>query len=144
MTGQPVEGPGQLLLATGGGFFNNLSGYLAEMRIAPVYDRSANDNFYITRSSNDTDVSQIAASALDATHDLVVIQLARDPLTGTTVLNAYGLDAPGTTAAGWYFANVVAPDLASYTDAWYVYTWTDDASDGPSDASEFVLQGSGT
>jgi len=73
-----------------------------------------------------------------------VIQAVRDPATGTLVLVAYGWDQAGTTAAAWFFANVMMPSLSSYTDTWYVYEWTDQGADSmPGSAAEFRLIQSG-
>jgi hypothetical protein len=120
-----------------------LSEYLNTSRSAPIYSPGGSIDVEFRLSADDEQVASIPLSSVSDTNDLLVIQLARDPLTGSLTLNAYGFDAIGTAAAAWYFANVMAPELASYTESWYVYTWTDDSTDGPSGADEFALQGSG-
>lgn len=60
-------------------------------------------------------------------NDLFVVELAIDPASGTLALVSYGLCSPGngTQAAAWYWANVMLPNRAAYTDGWYIYEWTD-------------------
>lgn len=142
-TGLPLVGPGELLIAAGGFGVNNLSYYLQEESMVPVYSDPGTDDYVFRLSTDDSSVASIASSSQSAVHDMLLIQLVRDSLTGTTTLNAYGFGGSGTAAAAWFFANVMATDLGSFTDTWYVYEWTDDGTDGPSDASEFELEGSG-
>ena len=142
-SGQPLAGPGNLLIAAGGDYRHLVTAYLQQARIAPVYNRVGVDvEFRLT--ADDTVVGSIPYGSLSADRDLLVIQLVRDPLTGTTILNAYGFGPPGTTAAGWFVTNVMLPDIASYTDSYYVYEWNDTIDDGaPTDETEFDLRGSG-
>jgi len=112
--------------------------YLNSNRIAPIYATGTD----FRRSQNQSLV--VVASNLTVDHDFLVIQTVRDPTTGTLLLEAYGFDQAGTTAAAWYFANVMMPSLSSTTQAWYVYEWSDAGGDHlPNNASEFVLVQSG-
>jgi len=55
-----------------------------------------------------------------------------------------GLDWLGTWGAGMYFKEVIYPNLATYTDDYYVFHWIDDAGqDGIPQTSEITLQASG-
>lgn len=138
ITGKPRVGPGELLVAVGGDAYSRLVGYLNTERSAPIY----NVDYDFRRSLDQSLVK--TGSGLSADHDFLVIQAVRDPSTGTLILVAYGLDAAGTTAAGWYFANVMLPSLTSYTNAWYVYEWMDTVDDNmPTNATEFQLIQSG-
>lgn len=138
VTGKPLIGPGELLVAAGGDSTNTLVRYLNNLRITPIY----NEGFNFRRSKDQSLVQ--AVSNLTANHDYLVIQAVRDPATGTLVLVAYGWDQAGTTAAAWFFANVMMPTLSSYTDTWYVYEWTDQGADSmPGSAAEFRLIQSG-
>jgi len=56
----------------------------------------------------------------------------------------YGVDWLGTWAAGMYFKEVVYPNLATYTDNYYIFHWIDDSGqDGVPQASEITLHTSG-
>ena len=83
-------------------------------------------------------------SALTASHDYFVLQMAVEPQTATLTFMGYGLYGFGTTAGAWYFKNTLVPGRASYTDRWYVYEWTDtDASGGPTTGDTFTKVASG-
>lgn len=138
VTGKPLAGGGELLVTAGGDAYNNPVRYLNSNRIAPIYATGTD----FRRSQNQSLV--VVASNLTVDHDFLVIQTVRDPTTGTLLLEAYGFDQAGTTAAAWYFANVMMPSLSSTTQAWYVYEWSDAGGDHlPNNASEFVLVQSG-
>jgi hypothetical protein len=80
-----------------------------------------------------------------ASHDMIVIQVGRERTTGTLALLLYGFHPNGTLAAAWHFAHVMAPDLASYTDAYYVYDWTDANGDQvPNEGDTWKLLGVGS
>jgi hypothetical protein len=84
-------------------------------------------------------------SNLTQHHDYFYIELVVEPQSGTLCLGAVGILDPGTTAAGYWIANQVVPNRASYPDAWYVYEWTDTNNDGVADTGDtFALIAHGT
>jgi hypothetical protein len=84
----------------------------------------------------------VAHTLYDAPHDssdVFVIQFIREPSSGSLILNAQGLWQPGTTAAAYYFVNVMLPTLATETKSWYVVQWTDANADMLPNLNEFSL-----
>jgi hypothetical protein len=75
-------------------------------------------------------------------HDLILIELVRDPANGTLVLIGFGQQAESTAAAAQYVANQMLPvaNRASYDKAWYAYEWTAAGEAGP---ETFTLKASG-
>jgi hypothetical protein len=76
-------------------------------------------------------------------HDLFVVQFARDPASGSLVLNLQGFSANGTGAAVLYFQDVILPSLSTFTSAYYVGEWTDADGDHAPDVGEITLVTSG-
>jgi len=143
-TGQPIA-RGGLLVAFGGDFFQHIVGYAESEHLTPVYTNAGSGNVwqFIARSTAQP-IVELAANQVSSTHDVFVIELIQDPQIGVPIFLSYGIDTTGTSAAAWYFTNVVAPNLAAQgTNSWYVVEWSDTGAAGPSDLSEFVLRGSG-
>jgi hypothetical protein len=145
-TGHPVSGGGTLLVVAGGPFFQNLEGYF-EQSSSPLYYMEVGDTEqtkiqqFVSRASGQAVVSR-SKSADNLSHDFFIIQFMRDAGSGSLVLNEQGFWQSGTTAAAFYFANVIAPAFSSYDKAWYAYEWTDADGDMAPDVNEIVLQGS--
>lgn len=119
-------------------FSNNATGseFYFKRRLAP--DAGMADPILVTRL-------QMACSALladggtgGAHNDVFLVELAIDPASGTLALVTYGLCSPGngTQAAAWYWANVMLPYRATYTDSWYIYEWTDSNANGQPDLND--------
>ena len=75
-------------------------------------------------------------SNLSIHHDYFFVQVTVEPTTGTLELMGVGILAPGTQAAGYLLSAVIVPSYATYTDAWYVYEWTDTNSDSMAGAGD--------
>jgi hypothetical protein len=143
-TGQPVAGGGELLVLAGGSFGHTHVGYLEKKRIAPIYATQTDGNMLEFRQSgSDNVVMSTPYASVTPSHDFFVIQMARDPKTGTTTVMAYGFFDAGTRAAAWYFENELMPSLPTFTAPWYVFEWTDANADKAPSASEITLAGSG-
>jgi hypothetical protein len=144
-TGQPVAGGGNLLTVAGGYYVQRLVDYLDQKGITPVYlARGVNDFWrYYRRGAGadggadggtpDTLVAEMAWTDSSTTHDLILIELVRDPASGTLVLIVFGQYAESTAAAASYVANQMLPvaNRATYDKAWYVYEWTAASDAGP-------------
>jgi hypothetical protein len=140
-TGQPLGG-GDVLALAGGPFGQLVAGFLEGTRSAPVYSTTgATDE--LRRSSDDSLIVSFPLSSVTASHDYLLLEVARDHTTGVLAVVAYGFTQYGTAAAVWYFANVVLPDLGSHTQAWYALEWTDDGDLVPSAGDTFTLLDSG-
>lgn len=130
-TGQPVS-RGTLLAVAGGTAFQQLVSYLNGKSQLPVYEvwDWTTETVTVKARSNESTLRQLGFATMTDTRDLIVVQLGLDPLTGTPVLSAYGCDK-GTTAAVWYYVNVVKTDTTATTKSWFVCDWTDRGTTGP-------------
>lgn len=143
-TGRPVIGGGEVLVIAGGPFGQAVMGYLEEQRIAPVYAGVSGENYLLRLSSDDTTLGSIPSSSSDDTHDLLLIEVVRDPASGTFLLVSYGFNEYGTAAAVWYLENVMVPaPLSTYDRRYYVIEWTDDGDAAPSAGDTYDVLTSG-
>jgi Cys-rich repeat protein len=96
------------------------------------------DTFYFKRRSDDAVLVTQPAASCDAHHDVLLVELAADPASGTLALIAYGVCSGGygTQAAGWYYANVMLPNRMSYPDSWYLFQWDDTNGDSLPDVND--------
>ena len=146
-SGRPVAGGDELLLAPGGFFFARLTNYVSTTPVAPVYGKLSTDGASQEYRKQGTD-ALIATEPNDGPHDAsdyLLIQMMREPTSGSLILNTQGFWQSGTNAASWYVVNQMLPTLSTWTKAWYVYKWTDGNSNGaPDNANEFTLVDSGS
>jgi hypothetical protein len=126
VTGRPIAGPGDTLVIAGGSYGQITMGYLdgAGLTRLNLAGDGANALAFFLRATNVAVVSA-PISTLTASHDYFALELTVEPISGTLSYTGFGMYAPGTAAAAYYFSNVVMPNLAGYTNAWYVYEWTD-------------------
>lgn len=148
VTGQPVSGAGDTVVELGGPYSQKVAHFVEAAGFTRVYDTgdSAKIGFYRHAADGGPDPAVVEApmSTLTATHDYFKIELAVDPISGTRLLQIYGLLAPGTSAAEWFFLNRVLPKLSTFTLRYYVYEWTHgDAGALPGAGDSFVLLASG-
>ena len=144
-TGQPVAGGGNLLTVAGGFFVQSLVNYLDEAGITPVYLGRHDQNFwrYYRRGggadagpdggATDAVVAEISWTDSTATRDIILIELVRDPASGTLALIAFGQHAESTAAAARYVATQMLPvaNRSTYDKSWYVYDWRAASDAGP-------------
>ncbi len=145
--GRPVAGGDELLLAPGGAFFARLTNYVSTTPVAPVYAAGSADGLsteYRKQGTNALIATQLNDGPHDAS-DYLLIQMMREPTSGSVILNPQGFWQSGTTAAAYYVVNVMLPTLSTWTKSWYVYKWTDgNANNTPDNANEFTLVDSGS
>lgn len=148
VTGQPVAGGNQLLVTLGSIYRNNLVSYIETNRIAPVYlvplpgDEPA---FEFRHSGSGQVLLHGTQAGENASHAHFLLQIVRDPPSGTLIVSAYGYWAEGTVAARSYLTHQVLPALSTYSDSWYIYEWTNANADPAPDAGDtYRLVGSGT
>jgi hypothetical protein len=148
-TGQPLAGGGELLVAAGGDSTQRLVRYLETSRTSSVYNESDGTTVLEFKrrggapDGGDAVLQTVTLSTISASHDFFLVYVVKEPISGTLSLVVYGIDSPGTRAGAFYFANVILPsvvdaDVATFTQAWYLYEWTSaDAGAGPSMADTF-------
>ena len=74
--------------------------------------------------------------------DYFLLQIFMDG--SRTVFSMWGIAHTGTYAGGVYFADIVYPNLASYTEGYYICKWTDTNNDGIQQSDEITVVASGT
>lgn len=142
-TGRPVSNSAELLVVAGGPFYQNLEGYLEEQRIAPIYWKVAEGAAEFRLSKNDELVASMPIAGDHESRDIFIIQLLRDPDSGSLILNAQGFWLSGTLAAAHFLTNDVLPQLSQHDKAWYAYEWTDLDGDKSPAIGELTLLDSG-
>lgn len=143
-TDRPITGPGDTFIAGGGAFGQKGLAYLDANGHSPLYVVADATNLLLVRRAGAVTLVNAPVASLTDSHDYFAFYVATEPQSGTLVLAAFGLWGQGTTAAAWYWQNVVAPDLAAYDKAYYVYEWTDgdgDATPGPGDTFAPISSG---
>ena len=85
----------------------------------------------------------IAKSTYDyAKADYFVVQIYLEG--SRTVFSMWGIERTGTYASGVYFADVIQPNLATYTQSYLICKWTDLNSDGIQQSNEITVLTSGS
>jgi hypothetical protein len=142
-SGRPVSGSDELLLIAGSSFFQKGAGYMVSNKFAPLTNLGTGQTFEIRDSATGAVIASELISAATESHDIFGLNLAREPSSGSLVLNAYGFTVGGTAAASYYFEQLIAGGVASASKAWYVGEWTDKDGDQKPDSDEFELIASG-
>jgi hypothetical protein len=144
-TGQPVAGGGDLITVAGGFFVQLVVNYLDEAGITPIYLGRLDQNYWrfyrrgggadagADGGAADSVVAEIAWTDSTETRDIILIELVRDPASGTLVLIAFGQRAESTAAAARYVATQMLPvaNRSTYTKSWYLYDWRAASDAGP-------------
>jgi hypothetical protein len=135
-TGRPMTGPGDTLIA-GGGFFGQVGvDYMEKNKVAPLALGTDGTNSWILDNKTGASIVMIPTTMLSASLDYFALEVSVEPKSGTLCFFGFGMLVPGTGAAGYYFQNNVAPHLAMFPDAWYVYGWTDTDNNGVPSAGD--------
>lgn len=135
-SGSPVFSEKSVVVMGGRGV-HNVVYYYEDRKLAPLYFSCDAATYYLKKRDGST-VGSISISELTDLHrDIFVLEAFTD-LKGNAVLIAYGITWKGTFAAGLYLKSVIAPSLASYSHAWYVFRWDDLNGDGMIDLSEIT------
>jgi hypothetical protein len=136
VTGRPLTGPGDTLVV-GGGFFGQKGvAYMENKKIAPLNMGTDGTNAWIRNTKTGADVVAILNAMLTSHHDYFALEVTVEPTSGTLCFFGYGMYAPGTTAAAYYFQNDVIANRTMFPDVWYVYEWTDTDNSGTPSAGD--------
>src|SRR6185369_4266824 len=142
-TGQPVSGGDELLLIAGGNYFQKGMAYLVANKLAPVVNARTPDNYELREAASNTLLASEPVGEASDSHDIFAVQLMREPISDSVILNAYGFSSEGTAAATYYFTDVLAPNLATIDKAWFVGEWTDRNADKLPASDELTILASG-
>ena len=107
--------------------------------MTPIYfqleERQDGSRIKFIETSTSTAVVNRPIAEIDFDHeDYFVIESLIDT-NGNTIFIAYGFDWKGTWASG-ITLKLIYPDIATYTNAYYIFHWVDEDSDGIPDAPE--------
>jgi uncharacterized lipoprotein NlpE involved in copper resistance len=149
-SGRPLTGVGDMFVSGGGSYGQQAVGYMDTLGATPVYlhaelppDGGAGMAWFTERSSG-TNIVTTSTSDLTAHHDYFLLELSVEPMSGTLCFFGIGMYAPGTLAAAYYGSTQVLPHASSYTQAYYVYEWTDTNMNGMPDSGDTFDQLSGS
>ncbi len=141
---RPNTGVGDTLVA-GGSWWGQLSvAYMDNMGLTPVYLTNDGTTSQFVERSTGLPLVTTLDTALTSQHDYFFLELAVEPVSGTLCLFGEGILGPGTSAAGYYGAEVMIPAHTTLAAAYYVYEWTDtnqDGTPGAGDTFTLVAQG---
>jgi hypothetical protein len=149
VTAQPVAGAGDVIVEIGGPYTSNVAKYVESHGLTRVYDTTPDGivvGFYAHSSDGGADPEVLVApiSSFNANRDFFKIEMVVDPVSGSRIFQVYGIYAPGTIAAAWFFEHRVLPNLSAYPLRYYVYEWTHGdggTNPGPSDSFNLVASG---
>ncbi|HEV3190398.1 MAG TPA: hypothetical protein VGY54_07865 [Polyangiaceae bacterium] len=155
VSGQAKTGIGNLCLIGGGSFGQRAVAYIdshSQSNVVVGFDTTDAGvlEVYFTDRTVPSAPKKIGIeapySATNNTHDYFLLQLTVDPATGTLCLEAMGLTAQGTIAAGYYAAKhlIESGAYATSSKSWLIYEWTDEDDGGvPDDNDTYALVASG-
>ncbi|HET7539298.1 MAG TPA: hypothetical protein VFK05_05480 [Polyangiaceae bacterium] len=143
-TGRPVSDSSELLVVAGGPFFQNLEGYIETQRITPLYSSSTSKATEFRKADTNEVVVSLPIDGDHDSHDIFIIQFARDPASGSLILNEQGFWLSGTVAGAYQLIHGLLPDLKNQDKAWYAYEWTDRNGDKAPSLEEIELLDSGS
>jgi hypothetical protein len=141
-SGRPLIGPAELALMSGGKITQKATAYL-ELNDTPIYV-STGKTHYLGYTRAGTRLFSILNSEFTASHDVAILAVTYEPVSQTFVFDSFGFNAIGTRVGGYYFANMLAPNLSNDTHKYYVIEWTDEDGDmAPSSEDQYVVLASG-
>ena len=144
VTGRPITGVGNMFVTGGGGFGQLGDHYLDSQALTRLYVTADGVTEQIVDRTTGMNLVDEVDTDLTLHHDFFYVQLTVEPISGTLCFMGVGMLQYGTAAAGYYVGAVMIPNLPSYTDAWYVYEWTDTNNDGiANDGDTFTMTNSG-
>src|SRR5581483_11903058 len=91
-TSRPITGPGDMVVLSGGPFFQAPAKFM-EASLSPIFSRDAQNGTHIqvVERKNQNVALDAPINMLTATHDYFLLQLAFEPQSGTLVFESYGL-----------------------------------------------------
>lgn len=138
-TDRPLIAPDDLVILGGGDGPHRALAYLLDAD-TPVIWSGGSTATYTNRATGEL----IVMGPTSSSHDYALLMIVTEPIGGGRILSASGMQANGTKAAGYWFANVLAPAIATDADVWTLVEWTDsDGAAGPTAGDTFTVLASG-
>jgi hypothetical protein len=130
------------IVTFGGRLANRMVAYFEDQRVALVGYELNGTHHVFKRILDGAHLYAVEASTYNQEEkDYFVVQsyLYDD----CCVLSEWGIGARGTHAAGMCFIDQIWPNIESYTDSYYIYSWTDLNENGMPEPEEITLELSG-
>ena len=129
------------LVTFGGRAANKVTKYYEDQGLAAISFLMNSTHYVLMKGS--TVVYAVRISAYNYTReDYFVMHAFRDGV--RLVFLIWGISHTGTYASGIYFADVVYPNLASYTQGYYIFKWTDLDGNGIQTSNEVMVVAGGS
>jgi hypothetical protein len=141
ITNRPVIAADDLAVLGGGDGPQRGLAYLLQDDTPVAWSSTASTATFTERATGRV---LVADGPLSPTHDYPLLMVVVEPIGGTHVLSASGMEVRGTIAAGFWFATRIAPVLATVDTVWVLLDWTNaDADPDPSAGDTFTVIASG-
>jgi hypothetical protein len=128
-TGQP-QLQNKTIVLGGGPLVNATMNYYEDRRLAPLYwTNTGGVNYWYRADGTRLDETALSYTQIDQGQDMFVIESFIDEV-GNRVLAIYGYGWKGTFAGGKFFKFEICPNIANFTDSYYIYKWVDTNGDG--------------
>jgi len=130
------------IVTFGGRFANRLVAYYEDAGLAKIGFANNGTHRIFRRISDGAHVYAVDSSTYnDSEKDYFVFQIYRDG--DRYILTEWGIRAPGTYAGGICFIDVILPNVGSFTNSYFVFSWTDMNGDGKPQSEEIAVEASG-
>jgi hypothetical protein len=131
------------IVTFGGRAANRMVAYYEDAGIAKLGFQANGTHRIFKRLSDDYHVYAAPTAGYNKTEkDYFQFQVYMDG--DRTVLSLWGFGAEGTYAGGVCFLDVILPQLATYTDSYYVFSWTDLNGDAKPQPNEIQQEAQGS
>jgi hypothetical protein len=139
VTGRPLVAANDLVVIGGGDGPNHAIAYLLRDDTPVTWSSSPTPN-YRERATGRT----LAMGPVTDAHDYALVMVVVEPIGGSRILSASGMNVNGTLAAGYWFQHEIAPAITTDDEMWTLVEWTNADSDPtPSAGDTFVVLASG-
>jgi len=116
--------------------------YFEDAEVATVGYGGDSTYHLFRRISDDSTIFAIEKSTYNESEkDYFVFQIYADG--DRYILSEWGISAPGTYAGGICFIDVILPHVGSFTNSYFIFSWTDVNGDGKPQPEEIALEASG-
>ena len=128
----------KIIVLFGGPLVNEVVHYYESHGIAPLHwglvgGFTSGTEYYYNRAGQE--VAHLSISAITSNQDMALIEAFTDQ-NGNKVIIFSGFGWRGTFVGGIYFKTVLASQLPTMNNSWYIYSWADSNGNGFPEVSE--------
>jgi len=130
------------IVTFGGKFANRLVAYYEDAGLAKIGFANNGTHRIFRRISDGAHVYAVDSSTYNESEkDYFVFQIYADG--DRYILTEWGIRAPGTYAGGICYIDIILPRVGSFTDSYFVFSWTDLNGDIKPQPEEIAVEASG-